>query len=264
MASAKAQCQFCLEGVKYCSVIRPAANWSSNRPEDTFLNILDQVLHRGYCHKHNNHNTTDYKFLNGSQLQEPTKRGIDIYNALFHRDCSYDEVVSKYAPAKEHRMVKECVVLPLCSVLAHGYDLNLEMCGIPIANHLEEQIIQAIFKEVDEQRALPYRFRGKIATMLPQWPLPLFIYAKLRGYYTRECEPELFCSQCAGNDYTSRLPSICPCRSCPEIPKEPRITAQQRQRMEANRRDAFARLAHKRKQKRPHQRMQVDQCSTNR
>lgn len=121
------------------------------------------------------------------------------------------------------------------------------MCGIPISNESEKEAIQAIYDEVHQNQEMPYRFSEKTRLAIPRHPLSYFVFAKLRGAYTREWEPELFCRQCLGSsyDYRYQLPRICNCNACREDEEEeavqkPVMTPEQRQEQQFKRKATSA------------------------
>jgi hypothetical protein len=243
-------CLFCETGEKYASAIQPHDYATRADPESMFHDILSQIIDRGFCRRHNvNHNSTDYKYLNGAALSPPTKRDRLLYLDLFKKGYTYNELVAR-STAKS---VKQQVIIPICNVLAHGYELDFEKCGIPINREMEDQSILSIYNEVFQKRTMPFRLSEATRSELPTYPLDIFIYAKLRGIFTRMTEPELMCrfsGDCESNSFPEIMPLFCECGSCREKVEDDKrlspvqgnvITPAQRERMEANRQMAILR-----------------------
>ena len=226
-----------------CSIIRPKYTdkfnnlWSIS--EQTFHDILKQIIHQGYCTKHPGiHNNTACKYLNGAALKSPTKRCQKLYLDLFKNGYTYDELVAR-STAKN---ISTSVDIPLCNVLALGYKLDFEKCGIPISNEMEEQAMKAIYAEVEERQAIPHHFNTE-----PHGKYAIFIYAKMRGIYTRRFENHKLCAYACGEH--ENLPLFCKCNMCKKDISEHLglspvqgkiITPAQRKRVEVNRQAALA------------------------
>jgi hypothetical protein len=252
-------CLFCETGEKYASAIQPRQfyeSYATRDPESTmFHDILSQIIDRGFCLRHNgNHNSTDYKYLNGAALSPPTKRDRLLYLDLFKKGYTYNELVARA------KSVKQQVIIPICNVLARGYELDFEKCGIPINREMEDRSIRSIYNEVFQKRTMPFRISEATRSELPTYPLDIFIYAKLRGIFTRMTKPELMChfsGDCESKSFPEIMPLFCECGSCREKVKNDKrlspvqgnvITPAQRERMEANRQKAILR---KRKRNHP-------------
>jgi hypothetical protein len=250
-----APCLFCETGEHYASAIRPSqfyeyATTLVDPERQMFHDILSQIIDRGFCRRHNvNHNSTDYKYLNGAALSPPTKRDRLLYLDLFKKGYTYNELVAR-STAKS---VKEQVIIPICNVLARGYKLDFEKCGIPINREMEERSFRSIYSEIFQERTMPSRFSEATRSELPTWPLDIFIYAKLRGIFTRTTKLELMChfsGDCESKNFPETMPLFCECGSCREKVEDDRrllplqgivITPAQRERMEANRQKAILR-----------------------
>jgi hypothetical protein len=174
--------------------------------------VLHQIIDRGYCLKHpGNHNATDYKYLNGANVKPPTKRDRELYLDLFKRGYSYNDVV------EGKKSVRDSVVLPICNVLALGFELDFEKCGIPISREMESRALQAVYNEVFQLRTMPSRISEETASIMQRIPyMDFFIYAKLRGIYARQAEPELLCWHAGECYYLEAMPIFCQCNQCKE------------------------------------------------
>lgn len=239
-------CRFCKAGERFCTEIK--ACHSITHPIDAFETVLHESICRGYCTKRLAHNLTDYKYLNGANLKLPTKRDRNLYLDLFTRGYSFDDLLKRNPKAN----LKNSIIIPICNVLAWGSKLDLEKCGIPISNQEETTCMEAIYKEVFDLQTIPSRFSKATFSKEPSWPYSIFIYAKMRGRYTRHFHPEVLCDYSGLffiNDVPEPMPNFCDCNMCCDDHPFPQqcnvITPEQRQRMETNRRIALTKLAHK-------------------